>query len=124
MTGADPYAGRSGEDVARVLATRGPSDGYVRPEEMQAFLADAKAETIAAAAVAVAEVIHPGSGPDAGDREWYYHIETERLIGQPLSDRELHGGPVAGCVACAGWPGCHVMSTGASSVTRFRCRRS
>ncbi len=98
---ADPYAGRDDEGVAAALNARGPSDGYVRPEEMQAFLADAKAETIAAAVVQVAEVTRPGSGPDAIERERHYLGETMHLIGRPLTDRELQGDPVPDCVACA-----------------------
>ena len=98
---ADPYVGKGDEGVAAALNARGPSDGYVRPEEMQAFLANAKAETIAAAVVQVAEVTRPGGPPDALERESFYRAERMHQIGRPLSDAELMGAPALDCVACA-----------------------
>jgi hypothetical protein len=113
---ADPYAGRSDQEVASALAARVPGGEFVRPEEMQAFLANARTETVAKAHVAVAEVTRPGSGPDAFDREVYYRRAWMQTVGREFTVEELAGQPVPGCVACSRMAGApcdeHARKTG------------
>ena len=106
MTLADTFEGRSddpyvGGDVQTALAARVSGGPHVSPVEMQGFLRNARAETVAAAKVAQSEVTRPGSGPDAHDREAYYQRAWVETVGRVFTAEELSGTPVPGCVACS-----------------------
>ena len=94
----DPYVGG---DVQTALAARVSGGPHVSPVEMQGFLRNARAETVAAAQVAQGEVTRPGSGPDAHDRELRVRREWLSTVGRWFTTAELTGRPRPGCEACA-----------------------